>query len=117
MGFSARSESSEDNNIYSPVSVSVCGTSSVINKTIKSAAVYLIYSGQQSTSTQIWQDRGESEAVRSRMKQTSPVRTFRRHMRTPSRMDRLEDLWTPPLLVDFPSRRLFKLCRFQCRSW
>merc|ERR1712203_150906 len=49
MGFSARSQSSEDNNIYSPVSVSVGGTSSVINKTIKSAAVYLIYSGHLKT--------------------------------------------------------------------
>merc|ERR1711953_90960 len=98
----------------------VAPISSVINKTIKTSEIaavsHLLSAFENSQQTQIWRDRGESEVVRRKVKQMSPVRTFLRHMRTPSRMEMLEDLWTPPLLVEFLSRLLFKLCRFQCPS-
>merc|ERR1711874_779652 len=70
----------------------------------------------KSTSRQRWPDRGESEGVTRKMKQTSPVRTFLHPMRTPLRMEQLEVLSTPLRLGDFLSRPLFKLCRFKCPS-
>merc|ERR1711953_876700 len=76
----------------------VAPISSVINKTIKTSEIaavsHLLSAFENSQQTQIWRDRGESEVVRRKVKQMSPVRTFLRHMRTPSRMEMLEDLWT-----------------------
>merc|ERR1711902_148183 len=94
--------------------------SSVINKTIKTsetaAVSHLLSAFENSQHQHRYGETEESEVVRRKVKQMSPVRTFLRHMRTPSRMEMLEDLWTPPLLVEFLSRPLFKLCRFQCPS-
>merc|ERR1712062_202660 len=92
----------------------VAPISSVINKTIKTsetAAVSHLLSAFENSQHQ--HRYGETEVVRRKVKQMSPVRTFLRHMRTPSRMEMLEDLWTQPLLEEFLSRLLFKLCRFQ----
>merc|ERR1712110_160399 len=102
----------------SPVSISI---SSVINKTIKNSAssctlIYSAFENNKSTSRQTWPDRGESEEVTRKMKEISPARTCLHPMRTPSRMDQLEDLLTPLLLGNFLSRPLSKLCRFKCPS-
>merc|ERR1712062_830481 len=91
--------------------------SSVINKTIKTSEIAAVSHLLSAFENSQHQHRyGESEVVRRKVKQMSPARTFLRHMRTPSRMEMLEDLWTPPLLVEILSRLLFKLCRFQCPS-
>merc|ERR1712110_382963 len=78
--------------------------------------IYSAFENNKSTSTQTWPDRGESEEVTRKMKEISPARTCLHPMRTPSRMDQLEDLLTPLLLGNFLSRPLSKLCRFKCPS-
>merc|ERR1711953_641579 len=125
MGSQSLVAESEVNNVYRVPSVLVPSLylSSVINKTIKTSASKQLYSisdistlhlktvNKSTSKTQIWQDRGEGQEARSNMKQISPVRTFLRPMRTPSRLDNPEDLSTPM------SRPSSELCRFRCRSW
>merc|ERR1712047_193586 len=70
------------------------------------------------SSREIWRDRGEDQKVRSNMKQISPVQTSLHPMKTPSNMDKPEDLSTHMLLLeDILSTPSSELCRFRCPSW